>query len=187
MQMGEIVNRYLVPALMVLALLTACAKPGGPAKPADTPTATTAQDRETPSEPNYTPASPSDMQSDPQAPTDIVTHDLEGTRWVHMEIAGQAVSVNDQQREQYIVLESMEHHVVGNAGCNRLRGSYALDAGSLAFSQLGTTRMACPDMDRETALLKALESTASWRIEGAYLELFDGSGATLARFESRNL
>lgn len=32
-----------------------------------------------------------------------------------------------------------------------------------------------------------LKATARWRIDGAHLELFDESGALLARFESRNL
>ena len=55
-------------------------------------------------------------------------------------------------------------------------GSYTLDGDQLAFSELASTRMACPDMEREAALLKALAAAATWRIEGAQLDLMDADG-----------
>jgi copper homeostasis protein (lipoprotein) len=116
-----------------------------------------------------------------------VTHDLAGTRWVLVRLGDTPVMVDENQREQFIALQSSDQRAVGNAGCNRLNASYQLDGDKLSFQQMATTRMACPDMKREIALIGALEAARTWRIEGAYLELFDGSGALLARFESRNL
>jgi heat shock protein HslJ len=64
-------------------------------------------------------------------------------------------------------------------------GQYALDGESLHFSKMATTRMACPEplAAQESAFLKALETTAAWKISGNQLELKNGSGAVLARFE----
>jgi copper homeostasis protein (lipoprotein) len=116
-----------------------------------------------------------------------VTHDLTNTRWVLVRLGEIPVVVRDDRREQFIALQSADRRVVGNAGCNRVNGSYEINGDGLTFSQLVTTRMACPDMQRESALVHALKATMRWSIDGAHLELFDESGALLARFESRNL
>jgi META domain len=42
--------------------------------------------------------------------------------------------------------------------------------------------MACPDPTPETALLKALGDTASWRVAGRTLELSDASPAVRTRW-----
>jgi heat shock protein HslJ len=116
-----------------------------------------------------------------------VTHDLAGTRWVLMQVGGEPVVPAEGRQEQFIALDSTQQRIAGNAGCNRLMGSYTLNGEQLTFSQMATTRMACPDMQREAALLKALGATQSWRIDGAQLELLDAGANLLARFEARNL
>lgn len=116
-----------------------------------------------------------------------VTHDLEGTRWVLVRLGDEAVTVSDNRREPFFVLEAGEQRVSGTGGCNRLIGGYELDGNQLSFKQLALTRMACPDMKYESAFAKALETTATWKISGAHLELSDAAGTMLARFESRNL
>lgn len=45
----------------------------------------------------------------------------------------------------------------------------------------------CDGMPTETALLDAMKSAASWRIEGSKLELLDAKQRSLATFEARNL
>jgi putative lipoprotein len=57
----------------------------------------------------------------------------------------------------------------------------------LEFGPLAGTRMACPGPNLETPFLNALENVRSYRITGAHLELKDEAGATVARFEARNL
>jgi heat shock protein HslJ len=116
-----------------------------------------------------------------------VTHELAGTRWVLTQLGSDPVVSAEGRPEQFITLDSSQQRVAGNAGCNRLLGSYALEGDHLSFSQMATTRMACPDMERETALLKSLEATKSWRIDGAQLELLDAGANLLARFQARNL
>jgi heat shock protein HslJ len=54
-------------------------------------------------------------------------------------------------------------------------------------SQMAGTRMACQEgSDTEKAFLGALEQVHAWKIMGQHLELFDASGALVARFEARH-
>lgn len=120
-------------------------------------------------------------------PTDTVTFDLAGTRWALNWLDGETVTVREGGREAYIWLNPADGSVVGDASCNRLSSTYKADGGRVTFGELITTRMFCPDMPTETALMKALEATATWRITGSQLELQDAQGKSLARFEARNL
>ena len=111
---------------------------------------------------------------------------LENTYWKLMRLDGEAVAVADAQREPHFILQPEQKRVAGSGGCNRLVGSYALDGAKLVFSQMGGTRMACPEgMDVEQAFHAALGKVATWRVDGDTLELFDASGALVAQFESR--
>lgn len=69
-----------------------------------------------------------------------------------------------------------------------LRMTYVGKPTQNVFDDIGEWSAAA---DGKTLVLRgrceSLQSTARWRIDGAPLELFDESGALLARFESRNL
>lgn len=63
---------------------------------------------------------------------------LQGVRWQLKAVGDQAVNVPAW-------LEFLpEQRLAGFNGCNRLMGRYTLSGESLQFSQLGSTRMACP-------------------------------------------
>ena len=65
-------------------------------------------------------------------------------------------------------------------------GRYEVEDGSLTFSALATTRMACPaGMDVERRFLAALRATSRTEITQQRLELFDADGRLLARLEAR--
>jgi copper homeostasis protein (lipoprotein) len=115
-----------------------------------------------------------------------VIHELETTRWVPTIIGTAPLILPPQQREPFIVLQAKR--VTGYGGCNQLSGGYEHDARALKFTQIAATRMACEQgSDIEQALLKAIESTAAWRITGDKLELLDSAGNVLAGFVARNL
>lgn len=62
--------------------------------------------------------------------------------------------------EMQMVIDLPELKVHGNTGCNILNGSIFVDPAkqnSLQFSNLATTRMACPGMEREQKFLVVLE------------------------------
>ncbi|MCA3180002.1 MAG: META domain-containing protein [Burkholderiaceae bacterium] len=71
--------------------------------------------------------------------------------------------------------------VRGSAGCNTYSGAWTESAGRVTIGPLRTTRMACADppdvMEREAAVLRALESVATARREGDRLELRTATGA----------
>lgn len=128
--------------------------------------------------------------NEPQPPpssSDEVTYELAGTRWALMKLGDKPVTISDGGREAYIVLNSTDGSVVGHAGCNRISTKYKQTGAQLSFGDVIATRMFCPDMPTETALLEAMKATAAWRIAGSQLELLNGQQAPLARFEARNL
>ncbi len=105
---------------------------------------------------------------------------LEGTRWRLAELGYREI-VPGGAREVFLKLEDSK--ATGFAGCNDVFGSYALDGPKLTFGGVGATLMACVSPTPELGYLDALKRVASYRISGARLELFDGDGALLARFE----
>jgi heat shock protein HslJ len=135
-------------------------------------------------------ANPATAPIAPQTPapeSKEVTHELLGTRWALVHLGGEPVSLPDGAQEPFLALESAESRAVGYGGCNRFTGGYELSGQDLSFKQMASTRMACPDMQTESAFMKALDATARWQISGAQLDLFSADGAVVASFEARNL
>ena len=68
-----------------------------------------------------------------------------------------------------------DNQVSGNAGCNDFFGSFSSGDGQIAIGPLGATMRACPEpagvMEQEAAFLAALESAATYRVEGNLLEM----------------
>lgn len=113
------------------------------------------------------------------------TATLLNTYWKALSIRGQTVTVVENQREPHFVLHLDDHRLAGFSGCNHLMGRYRMQGDQLKFEDVGGTLMACErGMDTEAALTQALRDTARWKITGERLELFDASGASLAKFES---
>ena len=70
---------------------------------------------------------------------------------------------------------SADGTVSGSAGCNSFNGSAVEGDGTVKLGPLASTRKMCPSpegvMTQETALLAALETAATFKIEGDRLEL----------------
>jgi heat shock protein HslJ len=111
---------------------------------------------------------------------------LENTYWKLVELNGKPVVATTRRREPHLRLSSEAKTLQGSGGCNAMRGVYQLDGERLRFTQIATTRMACPDpyMGQENAFLKVLEATDSFKLTDDKLELL-GEGKLLARFEAR--
>ncbi|MCM1032350.1 MAG: META domain-containing protein [Odoribacter sp.] len=82
-----------------------------------------------------------------------------------------------------IFFDLAELKVHGNTGCNYFNGQIYLDhraGNAIDFSNMGLTRMACPYSSQETAMMVALEQTAS-AIEGSpdQVMLLDSNGKEL--------
>lgn len=99
--------------------------------------------------------------------------------WVAEEIGGAAVAEGVATTLEV----GADGAVSGSGGCNRFRGRAELGAGTIAFSPLASTRMACPGpaMEQEGRFFAALAAARRFRIEGGRLVLSAEDGSVLAR------
>lgn len=92
-------------------------------------------------------------------------------------------SVNNDAMQ--LVLDIAEMKIHGNTGCNVLNGSIVTDMaqqGAISFQGMATTRMMCPDINLETALLVALESASRVRpVDNNTVELLNAHGDVVVR------
>jgi copper homeostasis protein (lipoprotein) len=116
-----------------------------------------------------------------------VTHELEDSRWVVVQLGDDPVVVRAGRPEPYIVLQSATNEIAGHTGCNRLNGGYRIDGNALRLSEIATTRMACPEGDVEHRFLNALEAVARWQLRDDRLVLLDAEDVPLVQLEARNL
>lgn len=81
--------------------------------------------------------------------------------WEVTSINGSSVNPDAQPD---IFFDIAERKIHGNTGCNYFNGEIYLDhrrSNAIDFSKMGVTRMACPYTPQETAMLVALEETAT--------------------------
>ena len=93
------------------------------------------------------------------------------------------IAVNGDKIESatspYLGFDMDENRLYGNAGCNRMTGSFEVDTlnpGKIHFGTIGTTRMMCPDMDVESRVLEALNTVKSYAETESGIELADAEG-----------
>ena len=116
---------------------------------------------------------------------DSASASVENTHWKLTNIGDSPVTA-PSPNEPHLILDSKTHRVSGSGGCNRLMGSYELTGDQLTFSHVGSTRMACAEgMDTEKQFLDALGKVKTWKLAEHQLELRDGEGHLVARFEMR--
>ena len=86
--------------------------------------------------------------------------------WNIIEVNGTAVVPAPGQEFPYIGFDTKTGKVFGNSGCNRMMGSFDVNAkpGTIDLGALASTRMACPDMTLEQNVLSALGQVKNWRL-----------------------
>lgn len=110
-----------------------------------------------------------------QARADAALHG----RWLAESIGGGGVI----DRIQTVLEIAPDGRVSGSGGCNRIFGAVRIDGQALAFSQMGSTKMACEGvvMMQEQRFLAALVNMRRWRIDepSRKLILSDAAGVEL--------
>lgn len=103
--------------------------------------------------------------------------------WMLMSIEGQSPQAPNNTRTAYIRFEENENDVHGFTGCNKFFGKYAgnEDNQTLKLSQLGSTKMMCPNIELENKFMRILESVESYRISDDILTLY-ANGQAVATF-----
>ncbi|WP_203295287.1 META domain-containing protein [Luteirhabdus pelagi] len=115
--------------------------------------------------------------------TDVVGNvQLSGTYDVTA-IDGNQVPANKQS----LTFNALDTSINGNGGCNTFFGDYTLNAGNLSFAELATTKKMCDKatMEREEALLEALNNTGSYRIYQGTLTLYGTDQSVLLSAKKR--
>ena len=117
--------------------------------------------------------------------TPVAKPGLLGTDWKLTYLGEMPAEHFRDQRQAHILLQA-DNRVTGSDGCNLLNGGFTLEGDRLAFSRIATTMMACAHgAEQEQRFQRALANTARYRLVNEYLELMDGAGTLLARFEAR--
>lgn len=114
--------------------------------------------------------------------------DLSGTAW-------EATGYNNGKQAVVSVLTgttltaqfAADGTISGSGGCNNFGGTYATADNKIEISQLISTMMACmtPEgvMEQEAQYLAALQTAATYRVDGSKLELRTADGAMAATFQ----
>lgn len=89
--------------------------------------------------------------------------------------------------DAFIGFDVAEQMIYGSTGCNHLTGAMPTEIGgeSLIFGVMGSTRMMCPDMTIEDAMLPALGVVVDFKVEGENLYLLDVTGNTVMTLKKR--
>lgn len=111
-------------------------------------------------------------------PASALSPEVSDVEWRVVEIEGSAV-------EDAGTLVFLRNQVGGKAACNRIFGQFAATpSGGRAFTGIGVSRMHCEGkMEREQALLKALEKMQSFKLDGMVLTLVDGAGKPIVKLQ----
>lgn len=99
--------------------------------------------------------------------------------WLITSVGG--TTIDDEEATLFIDINELKVH--GNTGCNFFNGVLYINpdkSNAIDFSNLASTRMACPNMQQESAILLALEETTG-AIEGSEgrVMLLNSSGKEL--------
>lgn len=108
--------------------------------------------------------------------TDSRLHDI----WALEKLNGAIVNPADYSKGvPNLEINSSTNIFMGFAGCNRMNGSIFYELGLIRFTDIITTRMACPANNKEAEFLKALQSATSYTVENVRLTLSNPNGELL--------
>lgn len=94
-------------------------------------------------------------------------------KWIPVNLYGKQINAGKSVLE----LNETEKRITGNAGCNRMFGSFERNGKNIKFAGVGTTKMFCGDeniMKVETDFLRALGETTKFKKNGKSLKFYAG-------------
>lgn len=132
----------------------------------------------------FNPGSDATINEQDVAAPSVDTAALNYVRWELTDLASKPVAEYPaQNKKPYITFNQGTRMLSGTGGCNSLSGVYTLGMPNLmSIKNLVSTKMACPDLTVEDALVGALEKTTNYTIEGSILTLRDSAGNVVAKF-----
>lgn len=113
--------------------------------------------------------------------------DLSG-EWNIVAVNGTDITIPSEQEQPYIGFDTVNGQVFGNSSCNSMIGIFdtSATAGTIDLSNIGSTRMACPDMALEQEIFTALGKVNTYRLTSAGdIELCDEAGTPVITLQKR--
>jgi para-nitrobenzyl esterase len=109
---------------------------------------------------------------------------LPGSRWrlVRLE-SGDGTAAVPADPSRYTLEFDADGALSGQADCNRIRGRWTASGVSMTLGPFAMTRAMCPPGSLSDRYVRALESAASWRIEGGRLAVALRIDAGILHFE----
>lgn len=111
--------------------------------------------------------------------TDVKLSVLNG-EWKISEANGESIP-SGMEKQPFLEFDVKKKRIHGNAGCNLINGGFetnADNAKSISFPGVAATMMACPDMEVEGKILKALNEVKSFDVlSGGGIGLYDANNA----------
>lgn len=88
--------------------------------------------------------------------------------WNIIEVNGSKITPGESKSLPFIAFDTATGRVSGNSGCNRMMGSFDVNAkpGSLELTGMASTRMMCPDMTTENNVLNAFAQVKGYKKAG---------------------
>jgi heat shock protein HslJ len=116
--------------------------------------------------------------------------ELAGTSWTATGVNnGQAAVTSLVAGTEITANFGADGSLTGSAGCNNYNATYQTEGNGLTISPATTTRMACSQpeglMAQEMQYLAALETVATYQLQGNKLELRTAEGALAVIFAER--
>ena len=108
--------------------------------------------------------------------------------WKIKEANGEAIP-SGMEKQPFIAFDVNKKSIHGNAGCNLINGGFEIstsNARTISFPGVATTMMACPDMETEGKILKALNEVKSFDVlAGGGIGLYDANNALVIVLEKK--
>ncbi|MDZ4681660.1 MAG: META domain-containing protein [Saprospiraceae bacterium] len=84
----------------------------------------------------------------------------------------------------YIEIHVKEGKLMGNGGCNQLFGSIAFEGkNGLRISNLGSTKMACPELNVESEFMQLLQAVQTYELRELSLFMMGADGEELLKLK----
>ena len=111
-----------------------------------------------------------------------------GGEWNVVSVMGDKVNVPEGSEQPYFGFDTANGRLFGTAGCNRIMGSFDPKGadGTIDLSRIASTRMMCPDMSLENAILQACGTVTSFKVANdGEVELCDAAGKSVITLQRR--
>ena len=94
-----------------------------------------------------------------------------GGEWLFTKMMGPGKTIDFTTQKEMIRFNDSTRSVNGKASCNSFFGSYTITGFEIKLGALGSTMMACPELEKERMMMKALETVNMWEVKGNRLLL----------------